>query len=219
MTDLFAPNDPRRAASLDALGTLAAAQDDRDGAVAFYGKAHHAWQTANDWVGVMGTAQAARSSMFHLRLESKHPGAYPEITRARHHKTAAAGRAGCAANLAMLRDDQDGLSDAMIARRDAFGLRESGAAAMAAALGEPVDADALDRWTARPPQRFDDERRLYAAALLAPVLATTDDATMKITAIRATPVNLPLEAPYIWALGEHPGFSKTIVEVETDRGS
>lgn len=41
---------------------------------------------------------------------------------------------------------------------------------------------------------------------------------MKITAIRATPVNLPLEAPYIWALGEHPGFSKTIVEVETDQG-
>jgi glucarate dehydratase len=41
---------------------------------------------------------------------------------------------------------------------------------------------------------------------------------MKITAIRATPVNLPLEAPYIWALGEHPGFSKTVVEVETDQG-
>ncbi len=41
---------------------------------------------------------------------------------------------------------------------------------------------------------------------------------MKITAIRATPVNIPLEAPYLWALGEHPGFSKTIIEVETDQG-
>lgn len=41
---------------------------------------------------------------------------------------------------------------------------------------------------------------------------------MQITAIRATPVNVPLEAPYLWALGEHPGFSKTIVEVETDQG-
>jgi len=41
---------------------------------------------------------------------------------------------------------------------------------------------------------------------------------VKITAIRTTPVNLPLEAPYLWALGEHPGFSKTIVEVETDAG-
>ncbi len=41
---------------------------------------------------------------------------------------------------------------------------------------------------------------------------------LKITAIRATPINMPLEAPYLWALGEHPGFSKTIVEVETDQG-
>ena len=122
----------------------------------------------------MGTAQAARSSMLHLRLESAYPGAYPEITRARHYKSAAAGRAGCAANLALLRGDQDGLREAMTARRDAFGMRESSAAAMAARLGEPVDADVLDRWTARRPQRFDDERRLYAAALLAPVLATMD---------------------------------------------
>ncbi|MCA8967206.1 MAG: mandelate racemase/muconate lactonizing enzyme family protein, partial [Planctomycetes bacterium] len=41
---------------------------------------------------------------------------------------------------------------------------------------------------------------------------------MRITAIRATPVNLPLVAPYTWALGRHPGFSKTIVEVDTDTG-
>lgn len=41
---------------------------------------------------------------------------------------------------------------------------------------------------------------------------------MKITAIRATPVNIPLEAPYRWALGDHHGFAKTIVEVETDQG-
>ena len=41
---------------------------------------------------------------------------------------------------------------------------------------------------------------------------------MKITAIRATPVNIPLEAPYIWSVGVYPGTSKTIVEVETDQG-
>jgi hypothetical protein len=38
---------------------------------------------------------------------------------------------------------------------------------------------------------------------------------MKITAIRATPVNIPLEAPYLWSYGALAGFSKTIVEVET----
>lgn len=41
---------------------------------------------------------------------------------------------------------------------------------------------------------------------------------MRIRAIRATPVNLPLEAPYVWVFGELPGFSVTIVEVETDDG-
>lgn len=41
---------------------------------------------------------------------------------------------------------------------------------------------------------------------------------MKITAIRAIPVNLPLELPYLWSYGALAGFSKTIVEVETDAG-
>ncbi len=41
---------------------------------------------------------------------------------------------------------------------------------------------------------------------------------MKITAIRATPVNIPLEAPYLWSYGSLAGFSKTIIEVETSDG-
>lgn len=41
---------------------------------------------------------------------------------------------------------------------------------------------------------------------------------MKIAAIRATPVNIPLEAPYLWSYGALGGFSKTIVEVETKDG-
>lgn len=41
---------------------------------------------------------------------------------------------------------------------------------------------------------------------------------MKITRITATPVNLPLEAPYLWSYGSLAGFSKTIVEVETSDG-
>ena len=41
---------------------------------------------------------------------------------------------------------------------------------------------------------------------------------MKITAIRATPVNIPLEAPYLWSYGALGGFSKCIVEVETSDG-
>lgn len=41
---------------------------------------------------------------------------------------------------------------------------------------------------------------------------------MKIASIRATPVNIPLEAPYLWSYGALDGFSKTIVEVETTDG-
>jgi glucarate dehydratase len=41
---------------------------------------------------------------------------------------------------------------------------------------------------------------------------------MKIAAIRATPVNISLEAPYLWSYGALAGFSKTIVEVETSDG-
>lgn len=41
---------------------------------------------------------------------------------------------------------------------------------------------------------------------------------MKITNVRATPINVPLEAAYIWSYGALPGFTQTIVEVETDEG-
>lgn len=41
---------------------------------------------------------------------------------------------------------------------------------------------------------------------------------MRITRIRATPVNIPLERPIWWTGGYYPGTSKTIVEVETDSG-
>jgi len=41
---------------------------------------------------------------------------------------------------------------------------------------------------------------------------------MKITSVRATPVNIPLEAPFFWSVGLYPGTSKTIIEVETDEG-
>jgi glucarate dehydratase len=41
---------------------------------------------------------------------------------------------------------------------------------------------------------------------------------MKITAIKTTPINLPIEAPYWWSFGWLPGSSRCIVEVETDEG-
>ncbi|MER8415847.1 mandelate racemase/muconate lactonizing enzyme family protein [Mesorhizobium sp. M1342] len=41
---------------------------------------------------------------------------------------------------------------------------------------------------------------------------------MKITALKATPINIPLERPLWWSAGQFPGTSKIIIELETDQG-
>ena len=41
---------------------------------------------------------------------------------------------------------------------------------------------------------------------------------MKITKVTVTPVNIPLETPFLWTGGHYPGTSKAIVEIETDVG-
>ena len=41
---------------------------------------------------------------------------------------------------------------------------------------------------------------------------------MRITGMKATPVNIPLEAPMWWTGGLYPGTSKVIVEILTDQG-
>src|SRR6188508_546300 len=40
----------------------------------------------------------------------------------------------------------------------------------------------------------------------------------RITAVRATPINVPLVAPYHCSVGVYQGFSTTVVEVETEDG-
>jgi ornithine cyclodeaminase/alanine dehydrogenase len=47
---------------------------------------------------------------------------------------------------------------------------------------------------------------------------TMGESFMKITGIKVTPVNIPLEIPLLWTAGLCPGTSKAIVEVETDEG-
>lgn len=41
---------------------------------------------------------------------------------------------------------------------------------------------------------------------------------MKITKVIATPINVPMEAPYIWSVGMLTGMPKTVVQVFTDEG-
>lgn len=41
---------------------------------------------------------------------------------------------------------------------------------------------------------------------------------MRISGLRITPVNIPLESPLWWSGGLYPGTSKLVIEVETDAG-
>jgi len=41
---------------------------------------------------------------------------------------------------------------------------------------------------------------------------------MKITKVRVTPVNIPMEIPFLWTAGLYPGTSKVVIEIETDEG-
>jgi glucarate dehydratase len=41
---------------------------------------------------------------------------------------------------------------------------------------------------------------------------------VKITNVRLTPVNIPLDIPFLWTGGLYPGTTKVVIEVETDEG-
>jgi hypothetical protein len=71
--------DPRRATSLTHRA-LAAEAADLDEAL---GEALAAWDASPAWAAGMVLPPRARSSLFHLRLEAKHPSAYTEAQRSR----------------------------------------------------------------------------------------------------------------------------------------
>jgi hypothetical protein len=71
--------DPRRATSLAhrALASEAAGLEQA------LGEALAAWDAGLGWAESMALPPRARSSLFHLRLEAKHPGVYAEAQRSR----------------------------------------------------------------------------------------------------------------------------------------
>ena len=50
------------------------------------------WDAGGEWVETLAPVARARSSTFHLRLESKHPGAYDRFPRERYRRLAREGR-------------------------------------------------------------------------------------------------------------------------------
>jgi tetratricopeptide (TPR) repeat protein len=94
--------DPRLAGSLNNMGIAFRINKDFEQAVRCYRNALENWESAADWVDRMKLGQRARSTLFHLRLESKHRKKYDNVTRRNYQKLLSAGQAATLNNLAEL---------------------------------------------------------------------------------------------------------------------
>lgn len=196
----FAPADPRRAASLTALGAMRALQGDRAGAEDLLRRALEQWRRAPEWIAGMEVQLKARSSLFHFRLESRHRPELVRFARVQNEQLAAAGRAAALGNLAALLAQQGREEEAarlyaeavadrakgLSRREEGVGWLSAGQARLLARAGRAAEADeararaqaiARDpvpagwrRFGARTWPRMSDERRLMAAVELAPLL-------------------------------------------------
>ena len=101
------PGDLRVATSVANLGVAARRAGDADAARRRLDEALALWDGGADWVESLAPVARARSSTFHLRLESKHPGAYDRFPRERFRILAREGREVLVAR----RDDRSDGSD------------------------------------------------------------------------------------------------------------
>ncbi len=93
----FATYDPRVATSLANQAAVLARAGESALAGSLLDQALLVWDSAGPWIEALKPEQRSRSSTFHLRLESKHPGGYAHFERERHSALAAEGRARLAA--------------------------------------------------------------------------------------------------------------------------
>jgi tetratricopeptide (TPR) repeat protein len=92
--------DPRLAGSLNNLAIAFRIKKDFEQAARCYRSALENWESAAHWIDGMQLGQRARSSLFHLRLESKHRKKYDNMARRKYQKLLSAGQAGTLNNLA-----------------------------------------------------------------------------------------------------------------------
>lgn len=98
----FGNDDPRLATAL-ANQAQALRRAGQDGAArSLFEEALLVWDASGPWRAALAPERRARSSTFHLRLESKHPGGYQRHSRERYQALAAEGRAA----LIALRDQK-----------------------------------------------------------------------------------------------------------------
>ncbi len=92
-------DDPRRAASLANHGVARGRAGGKAESRRLLAAALIGWDDGERWVRALTPETRARSSTFHLRLESKHRGGYQRFSRARHNELWELGRAAIVAHL------------------------------------------------------------------------------------------------------------------------
>jgi hypothetical protein len=131
----FAADDPRLATALANHAASLARQGDT-AAAGIWREAHDAWSRCTPWLAAMTAPRAARSSLFHMRMEQRHRATYEERWRIKWRDMAEEARARLHA---------------------ADPARPADPAAAAAALA---------RWRRERPAMLNDTRKLMAATLL-----------------------------------------------------
>ena len=114
------PDDLRVAASLASVAVGERHFGDAVASQRMFDEALALWDTGDGWVESLKPATLARSSMFHLRLQAKHPGGYDRFPRERYRTLAGEGRAILAARRDGLPDESDRLDRWRRERPDGF---------------------------------------------------------------------------------------------------
>ena len=87
------PGDLRLATSVTNVAVAGRWAGDAEAAARGFEAALSLWDAGAEWVESLAPVPRARSSTFHLRLESKHPGGYDRFPRERYRALAREGRA------------------------------------------------------------------------------------------------------------------------------
>lgn len=196
--------DPRRAASASNFGiTLFTAGQMPDARAAFE-DAVALWASGLAWIDTMEMSVAARSSVFHLRMEQRHMASYQAFRRSRNKDLLRGSIALTKFNLALVkyhlnldREADELIEESIRLRRTSCGATDPQFATMLQvfsarleSLGRRGDADAHDAeaprclcetaktrlavWTSERPSELCDQRRLLAAAYLTALVHERD---------------------------------------------
>lgn len=193
----FQEGDPRRACSLSNWGLAAYLRGDQATAREAFDAAVSAWNEARVWVAEMTLQPRARSSLFHMRMESRHRKRYDDPARKRYLRVLEMGRAAtlsnlgaCAVSAGTLEDGLSAYGEALDAGREAgedgedlvqfiesslaFATETKSGPRAAIHYQEFASQAGVECWLIDIPPVMTDEGRVMAAVLLAATVGAAD---------------------------------------------